>query len=135
MTHPTDLLNRAHELAPTPDADGDRNAWIRHYAAQAMAALAAFRIVERTNPGPNLGYLILLHTAAAAAVVTLEAPADQVTRLLWELNPDGDAMNGEMLEHLADTLEMHGINPADLYPWYDAKDFTSPTRLPKVEVA
>src|SRR4051794_17295302 len=100
MTSPTDMLNRANELAPTPGPDATREDWIRHYAAQSMAAFAAFGIVERTKPGPDLGYLILLHTAAAAAVVALEAPADQATRLLWELNPDGDAMNGEMLEHL-----------------------------------
>ncbi len=135
MITPTDLLNRAVEIAPVPGRDDDRKAWIRHYAAAAMSALAAFRLTERTSPGPQLGYLALSADAAIAAVIALDAPAAEVTRLLWEMSPEGEGDGEVVLEFLAHTLEAHGINPADLYPWYRAEDFTSVLRLPNVEVA
>jgi hypothetical protein len=136
MTQPTDFLNRAEELAPAPKLGADPAEWVRHFAAQALAAYAAFRISERTEPaGPHLGYLALLGTAAMAASVSLEAPSETAARVIWELTPEAGALNGEWIDHLADTLEAHGINPADLYPWFEAKDFTAPARLPKVEVA
>ncbi len=136
MTLPTDFLNRAEDLAPTPTEGADPRDWVRHFAAQAMAAHAAFRISERTEPaGPHLGYLALLGTAALAASVALEAPSETAARVIWELTPEAGALNGEWIDHLAATLDAHDINPADLYPWYAAEDFTSPARLPKVEVA
>ncbi|GAA0550083.1 hypothetical protein GCM10010172_35200 [Paractinoplanes ferrugineus] len=136
MTTPSDLLNRAADLAPVPDGDTDNTApWVRHYAATAMAAWAAFRLAERTDPGPQLGFLALLGTAATAVITALSVTSEDAPRALWELNADGGEMNGESIEHLADVLEHHGINPADLYPWFEAGDFTAPTRLPKVEVA
>jgi hypothetical protein len=137
MTQPIDFLNRASELAPVPDGDiTETQPWIRHYAAQALAAFAAFRVSERTEPGgPHLAYLALLGTAGVAAITALSVTQDQAPRALWELNAEGGEMNGESIGHLADVLEHHGINPADLYPWFEAKDFTSPARLPKVEVA
>lgn len=134
MTQPTDFLNRAEELAPTPEDGEDPREWVRHFAAQAMAAYAAFRISERVEPaGPHLGYLALLGTAAMAASVSLEAPNETAARVIWELTPEAGALNGEWIDHLADTLEAHDINPADLYPWFEAKDFTAPARLPKLE--
>ena len=134
--HPTDFLNRADELAPVPNADSTRDAWIRHYAAQAMAAHAAFRLSERTEPaGPHLGYLVSLGVAATAAVVAMETLEDHVAEALWKVTPEAGALNGEWIDFLADTLELHDISPADLYPWFEASDFTPPARLPKVEVA
>ncbi len=135
MTHPVDFLNRAAEIAPAPEGDvNDTQPWIRHYAAQAMAAFAAFRVVERTDPGPALAYLSLLGTAGVAAMTALSVTNEAAPRALWELNADGGEMNGESIEHLADVLEHHGINPADLYPWFEPGDFTAPARFPKVEV-
>lgn len=128
---PYDLLNRADELAPVPDGPSASSAdWARHYAAQAMAAHAAFRVSEQTD----LGYLVMLGVAATAAVIALKESPSDVPRLLWELSPEAGALNGEWIDYLADALEAHGINPADLYPWFDAKDFTAPARLPKLEV-
>lgn len=136
MTEPIDFLNRAAELAPVPDrSDADPKLWVRHYAAQAMAAHAAFRLVERIDPGPNLGYLALLGTAATAVVVAIMEPAEVVSHALWDVTPEAGDLNGNWIGFLADTLEAHNINPADLYPWFEAKDFTSPVRLPRIEVA
>ncbi|GIM88759.1 hypothetical protein [Paractinoplanes toevensis] len=133
---PHDLLNRATELAPVPDGDNTSSVpWIRHYAAVALAAFGAFRLAEHTDPGPNLGYLALLGTAATAAMTALSVIDEAAPRALWELNAEGGEMNGESVEHLADVLERHGINPADLYPWFEAEDFTATARYPRLALA
>lgn len=134
MTEPIDLLNRAAELAPVPAVGAEPAEWVRHYAAEAMAANAAFRLLMGTDRGEELAYLSLLANAALAAAVALEAPSETAARVIWELTPEAGALNGEWVGHLADTLEAHDINPADLYPWFEAKDFAAPVRLPRIEV-
>ena len=61
----TDLINTANRIAPPPTGRGDatRDVWVRHYAAQALAAYATFRHEIRdlqpgAKPGsrPDLGY-------------------------------------------------------------------------------
>src|SRR4051812_30547887 len=80
-----DRLNLAEGIAPVPASrdQATREAWIRHYAAQAVAAHAAFRQAIRTlprgpEPGsrPELGYLIALAVASTAAAAALVDAAD-----------------------------------------------------------
>lgn len=129
---PIDLLNRAHELAPTPGEDGTREDWMRHYAAQALAAFAGFYAVthevRRGESRPEIGYLALLAETAVSAVLGLDASPGALPRLLWQHNYDGDAMNGEAEEYIVHTLNRLGVNPADIDDRYTAGDFTSPSR-------
>lgn len=134
---PIDRLNRAHTIAPTPGEHGTREEWMRHYAAQAMAAFAGFyQVTHEPRTGddrPEIGYLALLSEASVAACIAIDHPtsdlsgAVDVARLLWEHTPDGGALNGEWEECIVDTLDRHGINPADVNERYTASDFTSPS--------
>lgn len=133
----------AERLAPVPDSRGDylvgdpaplTSAWDRHYAALALAAHAAFReelatIPEDPEPGsrPELSYLMAIATSATAAVIALGRPA-RVYDELWDLTPECGALNGEYIDFLADVLDRHGINPADIYRWFNAADFESVSR-------
>lgn len=135
MTEPHELMNRAEELAPLPEVGAEPVQWVRHFAAEAMAANAAVRLLIGKGRPAELAYLSMLAHAAMAAAVALDAPAETAARVIWELTPEAGALNGEWVDHLADTLEAHDINPADLYPWFEAKDFTSPARLPRFEVS
>lgn len=129
---PIDYLNRAHEIAPTPGEHAIRDDWMRHYAAQALAAFAGFYAVThepRTGEDrPEIGYLALLGHTSVAACIALDAPTTQTTRLLWEHDPNGDALNGEWEQYLTDVLDSLGVNPADLDGRYEARHFTSPSR-------
>jgi hypothetical protein len=129
---PIDYLNRAHTIAPTPGEHGTRDEWMRHYAAQALAAFAGFyQITHEARRGdnrPEIGYLAILGSTSVAAVIALDASHTEQTRVLWELNPDGGALNGEWEQYLTDVLDSLGINPADLDERYTASDFTSPSR-------
>lgn len=129
-----DPLAIAERLAPVPATreQATTDAWVRHYAAQALAAWTVFhREVDSLppNPGegsrPDLGYLSALGVAATSAAHALDGgtPGD-----LWDLTPEAGALNGEWEEWLADTLDAHGINPADIDPRYNAGDFRSPTQ-------
>lgn len=128
----TDLLNRANEIAPVPDENGTRDEWMRHYAAQAAAAWAAFyQAIHEPMTGegrPELGYLSLVATSSVAAVLGLDSPADDLPRLLWEYTPEAGALNGEWDHYIALVLDRLGINPADLDDRYDARHFSSPSR-------
>lgn len=131
------LFERAHVLAPQPDEDGTVDDWVRHYAAEALAAHAVFRsmlpsVSHNPVPGsrPELGYVIHQAHAATAAAVALTTPTDQVARKLWDLTPEAGALNGEYLEWLEDTLDGLGINPGDIDPAYNTADFRSPSRAP-----
>jgi hypothetical protein len=129
---PIDYLNRAHELAPTPGETGRREDWIRHYAAQALAAFAGFyQVTHEVRHGdsrPEIGYLALLgHTSVAAALGLNASPGD-LPNLLWQFSPDGDAMNGEWESYIVGILDRAGINPADIDDRYTASDFRSPQR-------
>jgi hypothetical protein len=130
---PIDRLNTAHTIAPTPGEHGTRDDWMRHYAAQAMAAFSGFYDVThepRTGSDrPEIGYLAIIGSTSVAAVIAIHAPSKhEQTRSLWDLNPDGGALNGEWEEYLTDVLDGLGINPADLNERYTATDFTSPSR-------
>jgi len=136
MTEPYELLNRAEQLAPVPEEvdAADPTEWVRHFAAQSMAANAAFRFLIGTSRAEELAYLSMLGVAATAASVALSAPGQTAARLIWELTPEAGALNGEWVDHLADVLAANDINPADLYPWFEADDFDAPLRLPRIEV-
>ncbi len=130
---PIDLLNRAHEIAPTPGEDGTRDDWMRHYAAQAMAAFAGFyNVTHEPRTGgdrPEIGYLALISSTSVAAVLGLHMEPRDLPRQLWQHDHDGGAVNGEGIEeYIVDVLDRLGINPADLDERYTAGDFTSPSR-------
>ena len=127
-------LNIAATLAPVPDRENASKAtWVRHYAATAFAAYAqCHHEISGLPPHPaegsrpDLGYLAALGNAAFAAAYLLANPGD--TAGLWEYTPEQGALNGEWEEWLADTLDEHGINPADIDPRYNSGDFRSPMR-------
>jgi len=132
MTH--DPFEAAHRLAPVPARDGGREDWVRHYAAQALATYAVFTEALRTvprdpEPGsrPDLGWLSMLGVAATAAAVVLTTVPEDVPHNLYDLNPDGGALNGEWEHFLVGRLDQLGVNPADIDPRYQATDFRSPT--------
>ncbi|AEV86703.1 hypothetical protein ACWT_5686 [Actinoplanes sp. SE50] len=134
---PIDRLNRANELAATPGEHGTREEWIRHYAAQAMAAFAGFYDVThepRTgNDRPEIGYLALIGQTSVAAVLGLDASPRDLPSLLWHYDPDGDALNGERIEeYIVSVLDRAGINPADLNERYETSHFRSPSRAAEV---
>lgn len=134
-----DFLADAERLAPEPNSravlDG-RDKWARHFAAQALAAHSEFRVAIRTvnkqtAPGsrPDLGHLMAIATASTAAAVALTVPAEHVAGKIWDLTPEAGALNGEYIDWLAETLDRLGVNPADLHPWFDGADFTTPARI------
>ncbi len=137
-----DLLNRAAEVAPQPaEKDGPdvRQAWARYFAAIALAADSAVRMMvsdrfgmtaeERSGKHPELGYLAMLaHGATSAAVPLLTDPAEHL-ELLWSLTPEAGALNGEWSEWLTERCVELGVNPAELDPFLQASDFDGPSRL------
>lgn len=131
MTEIYDWLNMAETIAPAPtERAGHREDWARHFAALGLAAHAAFRDQMPTIPRnpvmgsrPELGPLILLAVSATAAACALLTPAEQVADKLWNLTPELGALNGEYEYWLAKTLASLGVNPADLYPWFNSADF------------
>jgi hypothetical protein len=126
---PIERLNLAHEIAPTPaSVNAERADWIRHYAALAFAAQAAFRDQEGQG-GTELGYMALIGDAATSAAVALSyTSSHDQTVTLWDLNYDGGALNGEAAEWLVEVLDRLGINPADIDDRYRAADFRTPSR-------
>ncbi len=125
---PIDRINLAHQLAPTPASrDAYRNDWVRHYAAQAFAVHAAFRD-QLGQPGVELGYLALIGEASLSAAIALSAADSTRTGVLWDLNYDGGALGEEPVEWLTTTLDLLGINPADIDDRYRAGDFRSPSQ-------
>ncbi len=62
----------------------------------------------------------------AAAVARLN-DRETAAEVIWNLTPELGALNGEWEEWLVDTLDEHGINPADIDPDYEAADFNSPS--------
>lgn len=133
MTTNHDPFDTAHRLAPTPTRpdQATRANWIRHYAAQALAAHVAFHTALRTiprNPEPNsrpdLGHLIAIAVASTTAAAALADPGN-APDLIWDLTPEAGALNGEYLDWLDDTLTVHGINPADIDPDLDRVGFTT----------
>jgi hypothetical protein len=137
-----DYLDIAERLAPVPasQAEATTRAWVRHYAAVALAAHAAFRDALPTisacpdlGSRPELGYLAqIANSSTAAAHALLVVTDDEEQTDLWDLTPEAGALNGEYLDWLAEVLDVVGINPADLYPWFNAADFRSPSQLAAV---
>ncbi|MFG2046162.1 hypothetical protein ACGFIW_01860 [Micromonospora sp. NPDC048935] len=125
-------FNAAHRLAPPPatrDA-ATRDAWVRHYAADALAAYATFRDAIRTvtpttagGSRPDLGYLTLAATAATAAAAALTDRTDYAPELIWDLTPELGALNGEWEDWLVDVLVRRGVNPGHIDPAYNPADF------------
>ncbi len=128
----------AEQVAPEPvnrDA-ATVDGWARHYAALALAAHAAFRdacdsLPRNPEPGsrPDIGYLALIGNTATAAAVAILSPGEgqDVAETLWDFTPELGSLNGESVDWLATTLDARGVNPADLYRWYEAADFRSPS--------
>lgn len=122
----------AEKVAPEPGGpDASRTDWARHYAAFGLAAHAAFRIALKTNrdSGPELGMLTAIGTSSLAAAVALLTAPDEAAELIWNLTPEAGALNGEYVDWLAETLDLLGVNPADIEPHFSSADFSSPTRL------
>ena len=137
MTQPMPVaehpINAAERIAPAPATreNATRAAWVRHYAAQALACWATFRAETRNltpnpEPGsrPDIGYLALAAVSSTTAVAALTT-ANGVPELIWDLTPEAGALNGEYEDWLTDVLVRHGINPADIDPDYNADDFTA----------
>lgn len=129
-------LGAAEQVAPAPTSReaATREAWIRHYAAQALAAYAEFRDRIRTiepnpQPGsrPDLGVLSLIATTSTAAAVGLIYTEDYAPGLIWDLTPEAGALNGEWEDWLDDVLVRHGVNPADIDPHLNPADFAVAT--------
>lgn len=132
---PHDPFAVAEQLAPIPATreQATTQAWIRHYAALSLAAFAALHqevanLPPNPQPGtrPDIGYLSMIGVTALAAAhahTGSDARAD-----LWDLIPEAGALNGEWEEWLAETLDRHGINPADIDPRYNSGDFNTPSR-------
>ncbi|MGX6605619.1 hypothetical protein ACWKSP_26325 [Micromonosporaceae bacterium Da 78-11] len=118
----------AELLAPIPDEHATTDDWVRHYAAQALAAWTVFR---RSLGDPEervfLGHLALIGTASTATAVALSEPQDTAAHLLWSLTPEAGALNGEWEEWIVAKLDDLGINPADINDEYIAGDFRSPS--------
>lgn len=125
----------AERLAPRPGSrDADSLDWARHYAALALAAQGVFRDTLPTVPRnpvegsrPDLGYLVTIATSATAAAAALWTHPDEVAAELWDLTPEAGNLNGEDIDWLAQLLDEVGVNPADLYRWFDAADFNTPS--------
>lgn len=122
------------QLAPRPDSDDAAvSDWLRHYAALALAAHGIFREAEAVlrrpvvkASRPDLGYLVTIATSATAAAVALAAHPEARAKTLWAVTPGAGNLNGEDVDWLAENLDGLGVNPADLYRWFDAADFKSP---------
>ena len=124
-------ISAADRLAPQPATrdTATRDAWVRHYAAQALAACAHLRAECRNlppdpEPGshPDIGYLGMLAQASMAAAVAFLGPLNAPT-LLWDLTPEAGALNGEWEDWLTDVLVRYGINPGHIDPDLDPADF------------
>ncbi|HEY9372889.1 hypothetical protein [Streptomyces sp.] len=126
-------INTAERIAPAPATreDATRNAWVRHYAAQALACWATFRaeidtLPRNPKPGsrPDIGYLALAAVSSTTAAVALTEDPD-TPALIWDLTPEAGALNGEYVEWLTDLLVQHGINPGHIDPDLDPADFAT----------
>ncbi|MBM0275349.1 hypothetical protein [Micromonospora tarensis] len=134
---PENLFNTAEQHAPAPTTreGANRETWVKHYAAQALAAYAMFRAETRTLPRnaepdsrPDLGYLILAAVSSTAVVAALTDQTDYAPKLIWDLTPEAGALNGEWEDWLTDVLVRRGINPGLIDPDVDPADFTAATR-------
>lgn len=123
----------ADRVAPEPTSrtGATNSAWIRHYAAQALAAWAALsnetrNLPRNPEPGsrPDIGYLAMAAVASTTAAVALARP-DIAAGLIWDLTPEAGALNGEWEDWLTEVLVEHGINPGDIHPGLDPADFAS----------
>ena len=135
----------ADVLAPAPENrdDATDQVWLRHYAAEGLAAVVGYRkalktIVRKSPRGsrPDFGYLVHHAVACTMAAVQLAYPADGPVphaRRMWDLTPELGALDGEWEEWLTAVLDMHGVNPADIDPDLTAAGFKSPSRAAEIE--
>jgi len=126
-------INAAERIAPTPATrdDATRHAWVRHYAAQALACWATFRheirsLTPNPSPGsrPDLGYLALAAVSSTTAAVALMGSLD-APWLIWDLTPEAGALNGEYEVWLTDVLVRYGVNPGHIDPDLNPADFAT----------
>lgn len=124
-------FDAADRLAPVPATreDATKHAWVRYYAAQALAALAVLNaecrdLPPKPKPGsrPDIGYLGMLAQSSMAAALAFLGPLN-APGLLWDLTPELGALNGEWEEWLTDALVRYGVNPGHIDPAYNASDF------------
>lgn len=130
----TDPFEVAERLAPQPDNRmAPEREWYRYFTARAMAAHAAFRSRLMGDPSSDLGYLAEIGMLATSAALLLDVPeGEHRSALLWDFTPEAGALNGEYIDHLAQSLDDAGINPAEIYPWFEAADFSTPMSAPGV---
>jgi hypothetical protein len=129
--HPA--LDAAERIAPVPETreQATTEAWVRHYAALALAAHVEFRralppIGSKPGSRPELGYLVEIGVAATAAVVALtNTDPAEVGGELWDLTPEAGALNGEWEDYLDGVLVGVGINPADINDYLDPAGFAA----------
>jgi hypothetical protein len=131
----TDPFEVAERLAPQPDNRfAAEREWYRYFAARGLAAHAAFRAaLSAGSAGADLGYLAEIGMLATSAALLLDVPeGEHRSALLWDFTPEAGALNGEYVDHLASNLDDVGINPAEIYPWFEAADFATPLSAPAV---
>jgi hypothetical protein len=130
----------AERLAPEPKTreEATPELWVRHYAAAALAAYVAFYAEvsgvlgldpasepPASQPNRDIGPLITISIAYTSAAAALHTSRSEVGGILYDLTPELGCLNGENVDWLASTLDELGINPADLFPAYNAADFNS----------
>jgi len=128
-------------LAPEPASleQATVEVWARHYCATALAAHATVSAIlanrkpagEGASPSAEIVCINAVGVYATAAACALLTPRAQLGERLWRLTPDagGEDGDGDSIFWLAVHLNRMGINPADIYPQFDATYFTSPTQV------
>lgn len=127
----------AEHLAPVPTTPrADTDDWVRHYAAQALAAWAVFHRETRHIPAnpvpgsrPDIGYLAALGVASTHAAIAITTQRQFASEELWLFTPEEGSLNGEVEDWAVRTLDTLGVNPADIDDRYEAADFRSPSRV------
>ncbi len=151
---PVEYLNAAQMLVPAPAdiSQATIEAWLRYHAVLALGAHAAARSCienisrQRTvfssptltvkieagvgEPVPvpdSVGLYLLLadSSTAAACVLATRINDDALARTLFELSTGQGHQDGMEVDWLAKLVDGFGVNPADVYPWFDGDDFTS----------
>jgi hypothetical protein len=134
MTTEHKALQAASQIAPFPyeREAATRDAMVRHYAAQGLAAYADFAdALTSLGPKPvagsrpDLGYLIGVATASTAAAIALDNPGPDAPDRVWGLTPEAGAFNGEWMEWLITRVDELGVNPADIDHHLDPSHFSS----------
>lgn len=127
-------LQAASQVAPFPyeREAATREALLRHYVAQGLAAYVDFAdALKHLGPKPavgsrpDVGYLIGIAVASTAAAIALDNPGDTAAEIVWKLTPEAGAFNGEWEDWLIERIDQLGINPADVNHHLDPTHFSS----------